>query len=148
MPIVWKRGDIFASECQALVCPVNTIGVMGAGLALEFKRRAPGLEAIYKAACKSGQLRMGTMLVCLSATRRIVCLPTKQSWRHSSKIEYVERSLKTLVAGYKLDGFTSIAFPALGCGLGGLDWRDVRPLMERYLSDLDILVEIYEPEAT
>jgi len=142
--IRYVRGDIFKSRAQTLVNPVNTVGVMGAGLAREFSRHYPGILNRYKEFCRQGVLKIGTLWVYRSAWDRwVLCFPTKKDWREPSKLEYIEAGLKKLVDTYEARGITDIAIPKLGCGLGGLSWGDVRPLMEKHLSGAGMDIEIY-----
>lgn len=144
--LIYITGDILTSSCHCLVNPVNTVGVMGAGLALDFKRAYPHMFEVYKRACDKEQLRPGRiMFYRMKDAEHIICLfPTKQHWRNPSKLEYIENGLRAFTKYYEEWGITSAAFPKLGCGLGGLDWpHHVQPLMERYLGDLNIPIEIY-----
>lgn len=139
------KGDIFESDAQTLVNTVNCRGVMGKGLALEFKRRFPQMFEGYKRECEAGRLRIGTLHLYRGPNRWILNFPTKDHWRGRSKIEYIERGLQYFVEHYKEWGITSIAFPKLGCNLGGLDWREVKEKMIKYLEDLaDIEIYVYE----
>lgn len=140
-------GNIFDSECQTLVCPVNTVGVMGKGLALEFKRRWPEVDNYYRRLYKMEAMVTGSLWdISISEKRRVLLFPTKTTWREPSKLIYIQWGLSDFAHAPWSYGVKSIAFPALGCGLGGLDWNDVKPLMERYLSQLSIPVEVYLPE--
>lgn len=143
-----KHGSIFDSECEALVNPVNCVGVMGAGLALEFKKRFPGMFKSYIKDCDSGNLKIGHITVYIGLDYpAVVNFPTKNHWKQKSKIEYIEQGLNALVDLMK-NGFPeSIAIPALGCGLGGLDWVDVERLIRLKLDGIDGLrVELYPPK--
>jgi O-acetyl-ADP-ribose deacetylase (regulator of RNase III) len=137
------RGDIFASAAQTLVNTVNCKGVMGAGLAKEFKRRWPGMYRVYRDACRRGDVRIGYPLLCIMQGKWILNFPTKDHWRGRSKLEYIERGLTTVVAHYQEWEIESIAFPQLGTSLGGLAWSDVWPTMKELLEYLPIPVEIY-----
>jgi O-acetyl-ADP-ribose deacetylase (regulator of RNase III) len=132
-----------------LVNTVNTVGVMGKGIALQFKRRFPGNYEAYRKACKEGRVGPGEMFVWhtgqLGNPQHIINFPTKRHWKAKSRIEDIEAGLRDLVAVITRLEIESIAVPPLGCGNGGLDWRVVRPLMEQYLADLDVKVTIYEP---
>lgn len=140
------NGDIFNSQCEALVNPVNTRGVMGKGLALAFKNKYPAHFENYKRACQNGEMTTDKVLAYQEINGpMIICLATKADWRDSSKIEYVSAGLDDLVNQIKALGIRSVAIPKLGCGLGGLDWNKVRPLIVEKMSSLDgINVEIYE----
>ena len=141
-----SNGDMFNSKCEALVNPVNTRGVMGKGLALTFKTKYPAHFANYQRACKSGEMTTEKVLAYQEINGpMIICLATKADWRDSSKMEYVSAGLDDLVNQIKALGIRSIAIPKLGCGLGGLDWNRVRPLIVEKMSAIDgISVEIYE----
>lgn len=141
-----SNGNIFNTECEALVNPVNIKGVMGKGLALAFKTKYPAHFANYQRACKSGEMTTDKVLAYQEKDGpMIICLATKADWRDSSKMEYVSAGLDDLVNQIKALGIRSIAIPKLGCGLGGLDWNKVRPLIVEKMSAIDgINVEIYE----
>ncbi len=137
------EGNIFDSPAQVIVNTVNTVGVMGKGLALEFKNRYPEMFADYRAACEKRQFTMGKLMLWRAPDHWILMFPTKENWRNPSKLEYIERGLSNFVNSYAEKNISSIAFPKLGCGNGELDWNDVRPLMEKYLKPLPIDVYIY-----
>lgn len=141
-----SNGDMFNSKCEALVNPVNTKGVMGKGLALAFKNKYPAHFENYKRACQNGEMTTEEVLAYQEINGpMIICLATKDDWRDSSKIEYVSAGLDNLVKQIETLGIRSVAIPKLGCGLGGLDWNKVRPLIVEKMSSLDGLnVEIYE----
>jgi O-acetyl-ADP-ribose deacetylase (regulator of RNase III) len=142
--ITYTTGDMFTSKMQMLVNPVNTVGIMGKGLAKHFKIRYPTMFTNYKTACDSGLLTVGKLHIFHTDDKWILNFPTKAHWRAKSKVEYIEAGLNRFVEIYKHEQIESIAFPMLGCGLGGLDWvSQVKPLMETYLNDLDIEIEIY-----
>jgi len=139
-------GDILESTAQCIVNPVNTVGVMGSGLALKFKKRYPSMFDAYKIQCKNGSLNTGRLMFYkMSDADRIICLfPTKQHWQNPSTLEYIDRGLDAFIQHYAEWDITSVAFPKLGCGLGGLNWDyHVGPLLTRKLSDLPIDVQIY-----
>lgn len=138
-------GDIFESKCQTLVNPVNTVGVMGAGLAKRFKEKYPEMFWQYRNACCSGRLKIGGLLLWDGTARWVLCLPTKRHWRDQANLTDIEEALRTFKQGYRYNKITSAAFPALGCGLGGLQWDMVKPLMEHHLT-LGIPIEIYAPQ--
>ncbi len=140
-----KQGDV-----DAIVNTVNCVGVMGKGIALQFKNKWPANFIAYAAACKAGQVRPGSMFVFdsggLVTPNFIINFPTKDHWRGSSKIEFIRDGLVDLVAQVKRLGIRSIAVPPLGCGNGGLDWADVRPLIEAAFETLpDVEVRLFEP---
>lgn len=125
-------GDLFAAEVEALVNPVNTVGVMGKGLALAFKQKFPANYAAYRNACKSGELTIGKMFVfdnTPAIPRWLINFPTKRHFREASKLDDIRAGLVDLIEQLRDRTITSVAMPALGCGLGGLDWADVRPLI-------------------
>jgi len=146
--ITHRRGDLFESPMSALTNTVNTVGVMGAGIAKLFKRRYPAMFAEYKAKCERQSVKVGEPYVWKSNGadgKWVVNFPTKKHWRAKSQILWIEAGLEYLLARYKDWELKSLALPALGCDLGGLNWDDVRPIMEMHLGKLDIPVEIYEP---
>jgi O-acetyl-ADP-ribose deacetylase (regulator of RNase III) len=147
--IKFLKGDLLKSDAQALVNAVNTVGVMGKGIALQFKNRYPENYKVYKEACKNGELSIGKILVVkegdLINEKFIVNFPTKQHWRNSSEISYIHDGLIALQKAIKEYDIQSIAIPPLGCGLGGLDWDVVRPMIIEALQDLDVNIYIYEP---
>lgn len=145
--IKYTQGDIFKSKMQTIVNTVNCKGVMGAGLAKKFREKYPEMYEDYVKQCKSGELRIGKPTL-WKGDKWILNFPTKEDWRMPSKLEWIEEGLKYFVTQYKKWGITSIAFPALGCDLGGLSWIEVRYIMEKYLSQIDIPVEIYIPKMT
>ena len=144
------QGDILKAEAEALVNTVNCVGVMGRGIALQFKRAYPENFAVYKATCKRGDLEPGQMLVVetgqLTGPRYIINFPTKRHWRGKSRIEDIDSGLAALVKEVEERGIRSIAIPALGCGLGGLRWSDVRPRIAAAFAGLPELdVVLFEP---
>lgn len=144
--IQYQKDDIFSSNAQVIVNPVNCKGVMGRGLALAFKERYPAMFATYQEECKTGKLRIGRPTLYRESTPWILNFPTKDHWRLPSKMEYLEKGLEYLVANYQKAGIKSIAFPKLGAGNGELSWDEVGPLMAKYLSQLDIDVNIFIAE--
>jgi O-acetyl-ADP-ribose deacetylase (regulator of RNase III) len=143
--VKFVQGDIFTSGADALVNAVNTKGVMGAGIALEFKKRFPQNFDAYQAACESG-FSVGELLFFEESGYWIINFPTKADYRALSKIEYIEQGLQALAEQLPRYGFKSVALPALGCGLGGLRWCDVRPLMETYLGNVENMeISVFEP---
>jgi O-acetyl-ADP-ribose deacetylase (regulator of RNase III) len=144
-----KLGDLFASGAQTLVNTVNCVGVMGKGVALEFKRRFPGLFEDYAARCQTGSVRPGEPYLYEDLFEtRILNFPTKDHWRSPSRFSDIERGLDRFVEQYQTWGITSIAFPPLGCGNGGLSWADVGPLMYRKLHSLPIDIQVFAPYGT
>lgn len=140
-----EGADIFKSEMQALMCPVNTFGAMGKGLALYFKQRYPELLEPYRQACWDGHFAEEGYFVFKAKDRLIVCLPTKFHWSRPSKIEWIAKALQMFRDSGHEHGITSLAVPALGCGEGGLAWESVRALIEELLGALPIPVEVYPP---
>ena len=123
-------------DCQAdyLVNPVNCAGVMGKGLALQFAQRFPEILPRYRTACEKRTLRPGTVQIAYArwSATKIVNFPTKDDWRAPSRLEWISAGLDTLAHELGPNNPRSIAFPPLGCGLGGLDWDQVRPLIEAF----------------
>ncbi|MBO9375554.1 hypothetical protein GG804_02135 [Sphingomonas histidinilytica] len=142
------RGDMLEASAHILVNAVNCVGVMGAGVALAFKRHYPAMFLDYQRACRAGMVRPGRLHVWQSATGRlIVNLPTKRHWRDASRYEDVESGLDALHDFVRPLGPTTIALPALGCGHGGLDWARVSPIIHRKLGDLEAHIVVYAPGA-
>lgn len=149
--ISYMTGNLLEADTEALVNAVNTVGVMGKGLALQFKQTFPENYRAYAAACKRGDVRAGEMFVTEAQTpegrRLIINFPTKRDWRSKSKIEDIEAGLDALVSEIRARSIRSIALPALGCGLGGLDWEAVGPLIESAFARLpDVRVLVYLPQ--
>jgi O-acetyl-ADP-ribose deacetylase (regulator of RNase III) len=151
--ITFTTGNLLESRADALVNTVNTVGVMGKGIALMFKDAFPANYREYAAASKRGDVQTGRMLVTerssmLGPPRWLINFPTKQHWRGKARIEWVKEGLTDLRRVLREREIRSIAIPPLGCGNGGLDWRDVRPLIEAALSDLTAVeITVYEPAA-
>jgi O-acetyl-ADP-ribose deacetylase (regulator of RNase III) len=144
------KGNLLESNAQALVNTVNTVGVMGKGIALQFKEAFPYNFKIYQSACKNNELKPGKLLVVKESTlngeRVIINFPTKTQWYLKSKYEYIEEGLKELAEEISKYQIQSIAIPPLGCGNGGLKWEKVKPLMEKYLSSLqNVSIHVFEP---
>lgn len=149
MSIVFEGfGNILTHKAQTITVPVNVVGVMGAGLALAISNRRPDINPQYKKLCNSGAVAVGRCACITSKNsekdkKNILLFPTKAHWKEPSSVKIIESGLKHLVENYKELGITSLALPALGCGLGQLDYiKDVRPLMVKYLDPLDIDVYI------
>ena len=148
--IQFVTGNLLDAKVEALVNPVNTVGVMGKGLALQFKQAFPENFRAYQAAAKAGALETGKMFVFdaggIVLPKYIINFPTKRHWRGRSKVEYIESGLRDLVDVICDRRIRSIAIPPLGAGLGGLAWRDVRGLIERSLPPLpDVEMLVFEP---
>ncbi len=127
---------VFDAPAQTVVNTVNCVGVMGKGLALEVRRRFPTAYQKYVAVCKQGALTIGRLQLVRTKDKWVLNFPTKVHWRGKSRLNYIEEGLKKFASTYKRRGIKSIAFPPLGCANGGLDWKQVQPLMERYLHPL------------
>lgn len=148
-----KKGDILNADAEALVNTVNCVGVMGRGIALQFKKKFPENFKVYRSACERRELRPGAVLVYdlarLENPHFIINFPSKDHWKGKSKMEYIEAGLKALAHEVERLGIRSIAIPPLGCGLGGLSWDDVRPRIERAFKTLpEVRVFLYEPKGT
>jgi len=144
------QGNLLDSSAQALVNTVNTVGVMGKGIALQFKEAFPENHRQYVKVCKEGKLKPGVLLVVrentLEGEKIIINFPTKTEWFRKSSYALIESGLKELVNVIKAHNITSIAIPPLGCGNGGLSWIKVRALIEQYLGNIDdVDVQVYEP---
>jgi len=147
------HGDILKHEADALVNTVNCVGVMGRGIALQFRRAFEDNYEAYRKAAKAGEVVPGRMFVfdreTLEKPRWIINFPTKRHWKSNSRIEDIEAGLVDLVQVIQEKGIRSIAIPPLGCGLGGLDWAEVRPLIEDALSAIpEVDAHLYEPGKT
>jgi O-acetyl-ADP-ribose deacetylase (regulator of RNase III) len=143
------NSNIFDSGCDTIVNPVNVVGVMGAGLALEFKKKYPHMFEIYKHICETKTIGVGFPAILLKSDKldkNIILFPTKEHWKNPSKIEYIKDGLENLaylcVENYT-NSIKSIAFPLLGCGLGGLSKNQVIPLIEEFVAKTGINCEIY-----
>ena len=142
-------GNLFDSKAQTLVNTVNCVGVMGKGIALEFKKRYPEMFKEYQELCSQNQVIAGQPYYYHDLTgASIINFPTKDNWRSPSKLSYVVSGLDWFVENYEFLGITSIAFPPLGCGNGGLTWDIVGPIMYQKLKALPIDIEIYAPFGT
>ncbi len=150
--IQFTKGDILQDESEALVNTVNCVGIMGRGVALQFKQAFPENFKAYAAACKREEVQPGHMFVFetgrLAPPRYIINFPTKRHWRGKSRMEDVEAGLRNLVAVVRERGIRSVALPPLGAGLGGLEWKKVRARIEAVLQDLsEVDVLVYEPHS-
>jgi O-acetyl-ADP-ribose deacetylase (regulator of RNase III) len=151
--ISFTQGNLLAADAEALVNTVNTVGVMGKGIALMFKEAFPANLKAYEAACKAGDVAVGRMFVTerreLLGPKWIIHFPTKQHWRNPSKLEWIDEGLDDLKRVIAELGIRSIALPPLGSGNGGLEWPTVRALIAQKLGDLpEVDVIVYEPTAT
>ncbi|MEA3448983.1 MAG: macro domain-containing protein [Bacteroidota bacterium] len=148
--IQFKKGNILKAETEALVNTVNTVGVMGKGIALAFKKAFPDNFKSYKKACDKEKLKIGELLITQTGRitpKYIINFPTKVHWKEKSKLEYIEQGMKKLVQVIEEEEIQSIALPPLGCGNGGLDWQEVKKVMLNELSRLPENIEliIFEP---
>lgn len=148
--ITYKQGNLLDADVEALVNTVNTVGVMGKGIALMFKDRYPDLFKQYAAACARNELVTGKVLPQatgeLSGPRWVVQFPTKAHWRSPSRLEWVEAGLLDLREFLIREKIRSIALPPLGCGNGGLDWSQVREVIQEALADLEgVEIQVFEP---
>lgn len=148
--IKYKTGDILSEDVEALVSTVNCVGVMGRGLALQFKRAFPENFKAYEAQCKRNKMQPGNMFVFETGQiinpRYLINFPTKRHWRGKSRIEDIESGLKSLVEEIRMHGIRSIAVPPLGCGLGGLNWTEVRSRIREALESLEnVDVIVFKP---
>lgn len=146
-----QQGDILKAKADVLVNTVNCVGVMGRGIALQFKKAFPDVFKAYEAACKRGEVEPGKVLVHdlnrFEQPHYVINVPTKEHWRGKSRMDYVEVGLEALVAEIRRLGAKSVAVPPLGCGLGGLDWEDVRPRIEQAFAALPhVRVLLFEPK--
>lgn len=144
------RGNLLEADVEALVNTVNTVGVMGKGIALQFRKAFPRVFDTYKAACDAGEVEPGRMLVAqtgqVSGPRLVINFPTKRHWRGKSRLEDIDSGLRDLVRVLEEWDVRSVAVPPLGCGNGGLDWNLVRPRIEQALRDLErTQVLLFEP---
>ncbi len=154
--IEFKTGDILAEDAEALVNTVNCVGVMGRGIALQFRNAFPENFKAYAAACRRGEVRPGHMFVFetrqLAPPRYVINFPTKRQWRNRSRMEDIEAGLRALRAVIRDRGIRSVAVPPLGSGLGRLRWSDVRARIEAGVRDLadgvdGVRVIVFEPHA-
>ena len=146
----YLSGNLLEAQTQALVNTVNTVGVMGKGIALQFKEAFPNNFKSYASVCKNKELHTGKLLIVkehtLQGEKIIINFPTKTEWYLKSKYEYIEEGLKELVKAIELYKIQSIAIPPLGCGNGGLKWEIVKPMIEKYLGNLqNVDIQIFEP---
>ncbi|HYH45258.1 MAG TPA: macro domain-containing protein, partial [Thermoanaerobaculia bacterium] len=144
------QGNLLQADVEALVNTVNCVGVMGKGIALQFKQAFPENFRAYETACRAGSVEPGRVLVVpldrIDGPRFILNFPTKRHWRQPSRLEDIRTGLQSLVAEIRRLGIRSVAVPPLGCGNGGLQWREVRPLIEQAFAEApDVLVRLYPP---
>ena len=146
MTIIYTDGDILTDKAEAIVIPVNTVGVPGAGLAKAWAKKDPVAAGIYKSLCEKGLIKVGEVTIIKHGDNRWIMFPTKEHWKHPSRIEWIKSGLSDLRQNVNELGLQSLAVPALGCGLGGLKWEHVKRLMEIYLLPLRIPINIYPPK--
>ena len=145
------HGNLLKAPVEALVNTVNTVGVMGKGIALQFRRAFPEMFRVYEKACRAGEVQLGKVSVfdlgcLLGGPRWVINFPTKGHWRAASRLADIEDGLSDLAVTVGRLGIRSIAVPPLGCGHGGLRWDDVRPRIEAALGTLgDVKVLVYQP---
>ncbi len=144
------RGNLLEADAEALVNAVNCVGVMGKGIALQFRKAFPENFKVYEAACVKKEMRPGKVLVFetgrLPGPRFIINFPTKSHWRDKSRIEYIDSGLQSLVDEIRKRKIKSVAVPPLGCGLGGLRWNNVRPKIIGAFEVLpNVRVLLFEP---
>lgn len=145
----YLTGDLFSSPAQVITNTVNCVGVMGAGLALEFKKRWPKMYDDYKARCERGEVIPGQPYLYEDGEVQILNFPTKRHWKENSLINDIEDGLKYLAINHAEMGVFFLALPPLGCGLGGLNWPEVKTLIDKHLGAIEGLeVLVYEPSAT
>ncbi len=148
--ITYLKGDLLQDEAEVLVNTVNTVGVMGKGVALAFKNAFPHNFAVYQLACRNKELAIGGLIVVrdsnlLSGDKTIINFPTKTHWRLPSEYAYIVQGLIALHKYLSENAVKSIAMPAPGCGNGGLDWNIVKRLINGHLGGLSTAIRVYEP---
>jgi len=147
--IEFMKGDLLDSQAHALVNTVNCVGVMGKGIALQFKKVFPDNYEVYREACKHNRIRPGKMFIFKTGPvfpMYVINFPTKQHWKNKSKMKWIVDGLTDLRTIIRKLDLESIAIPALGCNNGGLNWRDVKPIIVKKLSVIeDTRILIYEP---
>jgi len=156
--ITLENGNVFLTNYQTIVITVNCAGVMGKGIALQAKDLFPDAYEYYKDLCEKDEMHMGKPVLYdnLSKTLqrsnkeyiKLLLFPTKQHWKMPGDIVSIEKGLQWLVDNYEKCGITSLAMPALGCGHAGLNWKDIGPLLYKYLAKMNIPVQIYYPSGT
>ena len=142
------KGNILTQETPVIVNPVNCVGVMGKGLALQMKHKFPGIFKEYQSLCRYGNLQPGRVAFCrtlVDLPEYIVFFPTKNDWRQPSELSYIEKGLEDLMKLLTFLEEPSISIPALGCGEGGLDWSIVKPLIESSFKGYPETVFLFEP---
>ena len=143
--IVWCKGDLFKRKVDIQINAVNCVGVMGKGIAREFKKRYPDMYKDYKRACRKKLLYVGTLDIWDDAKIQIINFPTKIDWKDKSRYEYIEKGLLELHAYLKNFGEIKVAMPALGCNNGGLKWKKVKKMIRKHLKGLKAKIYVYRP---
>lgn len=140
-----NNGNIFNSNCEFIINPVNTVGIMGKGLALQFKNLFPNNFLKYRQHCLEGNLTIGKLLITTENNKKIINFPTKEDWKNSSKLEYIILGLEKLEIAIERFNIKSIAFPKIGSGLGRLDWSLVLEEIKNFHQRInpDVIIEIY-----
>ncbi len=147
MIIYLQNQSILDSDSQVITNPVNCVGVMGAGLALEFKNRYPKMFRDYVKLCERKEVKPGVPYLWTNGDVMILNFPTKDNWRNASRVEWIESGILWIRDNYRILNIRTLAIPAVGCGLGGLDWYVVKSIIEKHLGDLDDLtVTAYPPQ--
>ena len=140
--ITFKKGNILEEKDAVITIPVNTKGTLGAGLAKQARDQFPILEGIYKAALKDDALDIDKPFLCMCHNRMFMFFCTKKDWRNKSQLDWIRQGLEAITKNYGSNDFDKIAFPMLGCGLGGLEWKDVFQLIHTHFSALEF-PEVY-----
>lgn len=144
--ITYVQGNIFDSPAQVITNTINCVGVMGAGLAIQFKNQYPDLFEDYLQRCQQGEVKPGIPYLFENDEVQVLNFPTKRHWKEPSQIKDIEAGLSYLASKYKELGIYTLALPPLGCGQGGLQWSDVKPIIEKHLAQIiDLEVFVYEP---
>lgn len=147
--IIKSKGNLFSSNAEAYINTVNTVGVMGKGIALQFKERFPENYVAYRKACKEDQVQIGSMFVTkveqIQGPKWIINFPTKKHWKGKSKIEFIEKGLEDLINVIIEKDIKSVAMPPLGAGNGGLEWETVKEVIFKKLENKKVTVELFEP---
>lgn len=148
--IEYVKGDILEAKTDAIVNTVNCVGIMGKGLALKFKEKYPRMFEAYRALCQAGHIKPGYVHTFAVGSFLppffVINFPTKRHWWDNSRLEDIDSGLEALAYIVKKTGISSISIPPLGCGLGGLDWQVVRPMIEKVFWDSQVKVYLYEPD--
>lgn len=149
--IIYKKGNLLEDHAEAFVNAVNTVGVMGAGIARQFKQKFPEMFEQYEKDCQQGNVKLGQMHIykrtSQTSPKYIINFPTLEHWSDQATLENIEKGLANLIQITKKLNIHSIAIPPLGCGIGGLNWADVKVLVEQTFANENIQVHLYEPLA-